>query len=108
MRIGRSHISSASARRSRWRACARSQLLQPRPGGASWPAHFPWVTAVGALNGDKSGRAPFSNYGTGLMSTPPGTDLVNAFATGTYQGHELSHVGEERRFTGMARWSGTS
>ena len=38
----------------------------------------------------------------------PGRDLINAFATGTYTCHVAPYTGDERKFYGMAKWSGTS
>jgi subtilisin family serine protease len=74
----------------------------------SWPAAFSDVIAVGALGGDWRGRANFSNFGSWVDVYAPGRDLINAFATGTYKCHVYPYANEERKFYGMAKWSGTS
>jgi subtilisin family serine protease len=73
-----------------------------------WPAAFPWVVSVGALDADGT-LSDFSNYGTWVDVYAHGRDLVNAFPTGTYTTYEpQTPAGEVRQFTGLAQWSGTS
>jgi subtilisin family serine protease len=79
-----------------------------------FPAAFPEVIGVGALGGDWRGRATFSNFGPWVDVYAPGRDLVNAFATGTYDcyvypyGPNNGQPAQTRNFYGMAKWSGTS
>lgn len=79
-----------------------------------FPAAFPGVIGVGALGGDWRGRATFSNFGPWVDVYAPGRDIVNAFATGTYEcyvypyGPRPGHPAQVRNFYGMAKWSGTS
>ena len=79
-----------------------------------FPAAFPGVIGVGALGGDWRGRATFSNFGPWVDVYAPGRDIVNAFATGTYNcyvypyGPNYGQPAQVRNFYGMAKWSGTS
>jgi len=79
-----------------------------------YPAGFPEVIAVGALGSDWRGRATFSNFGPWVDVYAPGRDIVNAFATGSYEcyvypyGPHDGQPGQTRNFYGMAKWSGTS
>jgi subtilisin family serine protease len=76
--------------------------------GPFWPAAFPWVTAVGALDEDGS-RAGYSNYGSWVDVYTQGTNVVSAFPKGPYTYEEPPRVGETTEFTdGVAAWSGTS
>jgi hypothetical protein len=88
------------------------------------------VLSVGALREDGQGRACFSNYGDWVTVFAPGERLVNAFTTGSYEyGYAHSATcrfypaaplypgctciapmsdGDVAKFSGLARWSGTS
>jgi hypothetical protein len=79
-----------------------------------FPAGFSGVIAVGALGSDWRGRATFSNFGPWVDVYAPGRDIINAFATGSYEcyvypyGPQNGQPGQTRNFYGMAKWSGTS
>lgn len=102
------------------RLVRRSGAICLAPAGNSgfdrpeYPAAFPGVIGVGALGGDWRGRATFSNFGPWVDVYAPGRDLVNAFATGTYDcyvypyGPGNGQPAQTRNFYGMAKWSGTS
>jgi hypothetical protein len=72
-----------------------------------WPAAFPEVIAVAAL--DTTGRgvtpAAFTNRGEWVDVCAPGVNLHSTYVNGVWPG-ALSVL--DREFTGWARWSGTS
>ncbi len=70
-----------------------------------YPAAFPGVTAVGAL--DSIGPAPFTNYGDWVDACAPGTDLVSRFFTFNGQFPTIN-TSDIDHFEGWATWSGTS
>ena len=78
----------------------------------NWPGSFSWVVSVGGLAANWRDRASWSNYGHNVDVYAPGDQLVNAFATGkyvcTWKKTKTEKEREKRKFSGMARWSGTS
>ncbi len=76
---------------------------------AFWPAAFPWTVSVGALDADGK-RADYSNFGSWVDVYALGTDLVNAYPTGTFYCHQPPNNNPpvKREFKGLAKWSGTS
>jgi hypothetical protein len=81
----------------------------------TWPGSFPDVVCVGALGSDWHGRASFSNFGGWVDVYAPGRDLINGYASGTYECCEYPYGGpngqnppQTRQFYGMCKWSGTS
>lgn len=96
---------------------------------ASAPSSDGAIISVGALRRDLGGRACFSNYGQTVTAFAAGEDHVNAFLSGLYAYHHEQSTecryhppglypgctclvdppyGTVVRFTGLARWSGTS
>ncbi|WP_345711341.1 S8/S53 family peptidase [Kineococcus glutinatus] len=73
----------------------------------SYPAALPGVVSVGAIGPD--GPAPFTNFGPWVRACAPGVELVSTFFTG-FNGPAAAVDGlpDPDRFTGWARWSGTS
>lgn len=76
--------------------------------GPYWPGALPEVITVGALALDWRSRASFSNFGGWVDVYAPGTNLINAYATGDYTCQIAPYQGTVRKFFGMAQWSGTS
>ncbi len=73
-----------------------------------YPAAYDWVVGVGALD-ERLSTPKFTNYGGWVDVWAHGTNLINAFPVGTYYVKEPGPTqGEQRDFTGMAQWSGTS
>lgn len=74
----------------------------------SWPGAFPGVISVGAIGTGRRSRAYFSDYGGWVNVYTLGQNLINAYASGTYICQIPPFKGQERTFSGLAQWSGTS
>jgi hypothetical protein len=72
-----------------------------------WPAAFPGVIGVGALNPDGS-HAAFSNDFPSADVWASGAHVVTAFGTGELAYTDATGPVTGPAFDGMARWSGTS
>ncbi len=77
-----------------------------------WPAAFPWVLSVGALDRPASSpdstRAAFSNYGSWVDLYADGVEVESVYPRGTYTYREPPRAGDTVELDGRARWSGTS
>jgi len=71
-----------------------------------YPAAFPGVIAVAALGPD--GPPPWTNYGDWVDACAPGTDLVSTFFDRFDGAFPTVNSYDPDRFSGWARWSGTS
>ncbi len=69
-----------------------------------WPAALKGVFAVAAYDSREKAPASFTNYGSWVDFCAPGVDLRSAFPTGS----RGDGSGGSVKFTGWARWSGTS
>ncbi len=72
-----------------------------------WPAAFPEVVAVAAVDtryGDPV-PAPFTNHGDWVDACAPGVDIHSYYVGGKWPG---SGADPDIEFTGWARWDGTS
>jgi Subtilase family len=80
-----------------------------------WPAAFPRVISVGALDGRRlipahatPPRAPFSNYGDWVNAYAAGVQVLGPFVDFDETGGDVFELRPPQRFRGWARWSGTS
>ena len=79
----------------------------------TWPAAFPGVIAVGALDLTATfiGTPPlarFSNYGTWVDAYASGVSVLGPFVDFKETGPAIYEIREPQDFTGWAKWSGTS
>jgi hypothetical protein len=80
-----------------------------------WPAAFPGVVSVGALDerrlrppGATPPRAAFSNYGSWVKAYAGGVQVLGPFVDYQETGGDVSGSRPPQHFRGWARWSGTS
>ena len=88
------------------RLCCRGG--KQRHPAAVLAGRIPGIVAVGALAADGRGRADFSNYGGWVDVYARAATSSTPIATGIYTCHADPFKGQERKFYGMAKWSGTS
>jgi subtilisin family serine protease len=80
-----------------------------------WPAAFPTVISVGALDGRRlippgatPPRAAFSNYGSRVKAYADGVQVLGPFVFFDETGGDVYGLRPPQHFRGWARWSGTS